>query len=236
MEYFDLGKRHAGFLNIYSNYLVMREFCLDKDAINAHVMQNRYVAKIENDEFVKSNDQTLLEAWLPHTTQQLDEAFNAFQQQMVVIFSSYIEETLESFVFAYFSAHQNNIYQHFNSDDQNRSEGYIKITELFAYEKLDDLKTSLVKKASSNVVSGKSKKKVLKKIESFTKSEMDNALKDQIIDLYEKRNLIVHENQKLFIDNLYIENIYDCCVELLKELGQLCQKKSVPINDPSGLL
>ena len=84
---FDLGQWHAEFLFLYGKYKDLREFCMDKDAIYAHVTENRVVGVLNSGEYFKSSEKSELERWLEPKTEIIHGAFETFELQIPVIFS-----------------------------------------------------------------------------------------------------------------------------------------------------
>ncbi|WP_227368318.1 hypothetical protein [Halomonas sp. M20] len=234
--YFDLGKYHSELLFLYCRYKELRAFCLDTDALYAHVTENKYVEGFQNGEYFKSTDKLELEKWLTPKTDTIITAFDTFELQMPVIFASYLEDAIVTFLTAYFVKYENCMGDYVNPPDQDNIKGFVKIGDILKYNTIEELKESLASRAAHNAASGKSKKKVFARIEALTKHTIQTKIKDKTIALYDKRNEIIHENKKFDLGMDYIEEIYDDCIASITELGKICVEKKVPFNDPSGLL
>jgi len=234
--HFDLGKYHAEFLFLYGRYKELRAFCLDTDALYAYVTENKYVEGIQNGEYFKSTDKLELEKWLTPKTDTIITAFDTFELQMPVIFASYLEDAIVTFLTTYFVKHENCMGDYINPPNQDNIKGFVKIGDILKHKTIKELKESLASRAAHNAASGKSKKKVFARVESLTKHTIQKEIKDKVIALYDKRNEIVHENKKFELGTDYIEEIYDDCIASIAELGRICVEKKVPFNDPSGLL
>lgn len=233
---FDLGQWHGEFLFLYGKYKDLREFCMDKDALYAHVTENRVVEGLNNGEHFKSSEKNELERWLEPKTEIIHEAFETFELQIPVILSSYLEDAIVTFFTCYLINNPNQIGSYVSPLDQDQIKGFVKFDEIIKHKSIEELVAELASKAAHNAASGKSKKKVFTRLEALAKYEIDSGVKQKIIALYEKRNEIVHENRKFELGQEYIEDIYDDCIALIAELGKICRERDIPYYDPSGLL
>lgn len=234
--HFDLGQWHAEFLFLYGKYKDLREFCLDKDALYAHVTENRVVEGMENGEYFKSSDKKRLERWLEPKTEIIQSAFKTFELQIPVIFASYLEDAVLTFFACYLVNNPDQIGDFVSPLAQDHIKGFVKVSDIIGHDTIEELISDLASKAAHNAASGKSKNKVFSRLESLTKYKFDSNVKRKVVALYEKRNEIVHENKKLELGHEYIEEIYDDCVALIAELGKVCRERGIPYYDPSGLL
>lgn len=233
---FDLGKWHAEFLFLYGKYKDLREFCLDKDALYAHVTENRAVEGMDKGEYFKSSDKKQLERWLEPKTEIIQSAFETFELQIPVIYSSYLEDAIVTFITCYLVNNPDQIGDYVSPLDQDHIKGFVKVEDIIKHATIEDLISNLASKAAHNAASGKSKQKVFSRLENLVKYELDSNVKQKIIALYNKRSEIVHENRKFELGQEYIEDIYDDCVALISELGKICRERHIPFYDPSGLL
>lgn len=236
MKDFNLGHWHGELLFLYGKYKDLREFCLDKDAVYAHVTQNRFIEGFENGKHFKTSEKAELEKWLAPKTEIIKDAFETFELQIPVIFASYLEDAIVSFITVYFLNNEDCICENITPLNQESIKGFVNIGDILKHETIDDLKMSLASRAAHSVASGKSKKKVFNRIEMFAKYKIAENVQAKIISLYDKRNEIVHENRKFELGSDYIEEIYDDCVSLIAELGKICSARNVPYFDPSSLL
>lgn len=236
MEHYNLGQWHGELLYLYGKYKDLREFCLDKDALYTHVTENRFVEGFNNGVHFKTSEKAELEKWLESKTDAIKGAFNTFELQIPVIFASYLEDAIVTFITIYFLHNENCIGGYINPVNQENIKGFVNIGDILKHETIDDLKISLASRAAHNAASGKSKMKVFSRIESFSEYNISENIKTKIIALYSKRNEIVHENRKFILGSEYIEEIYDDCISLIAELGKICSARNVPYTDPSGLL
>jgi len=234
--HFDLGRWHGEFLFLYGKYIDLREFCTDKDAIYAHVTENRIVSGIENGKAFETKDIKKLEKCLEPKAEIIESAFQTFELQMPVIFSSYLEDALVTFLTVYFSENNHAIGEYVNPLDQNNLKGFVHLGDILKHDDIHDLKKTLASRAANNAASGKSKKKVFLRIENLTNYKIKEKVKQNIIALYEKRNEIVHENIKAELGASYIEKIYDDCIAIITEIGKICIQNKLPYSDPSGLM
>lgn len=233
---FNLGQWHGEFFSLYIKYKDLREFCLDKDALYAHVTENRVVEGINNDEYYKSSDKKQLERWINPITQNVQNSFKTFELQMPVIFSSYVEDAIVTFFTCYLVNNPDRIGDFVSPLDQDHIKGFVKVSDIIRHGTIKEMIFDLAVKSAHNAVSGKSKKKVFDRLEYLVKYEIDSEVKKKIIELYEKRNEIVHENKKLELGQEYIEEIYENCIGLIIALGNICKERSIPYCDPSNLL
>lgn len=233
---FDLGKWHAEFLFLYGKYKDLREFCLDKDALYAHVTENRVVEGMDNGEYFKSSDKKRLERWLEPKTEIIQSAFKTFELQIPVIFSSYLEDAVVTFIICYLVNNPDQIGDYVSPLEQDHIKGFVKVGDVIKHDTIEALVSNLASKAAHNAVSGKSKKKVFSRLENIVEYELNSNVKKNILVLFDKRNKIVHENRKYELGQEYIESIYDDCVSLISELGKACRERNIPYYDPSGLL
>ena len=233
---FDLGQWHGELLFLYGKYKDLREFCMDKDALYAHVTENRVILGMDNGYYFKSSEKSDLERWLEPKTEIIQDAFKTFELQIPVIFSSYLEDAIVTFFTCYLVNDPSQIASYVSPLDQDQVKGFVRVDEIIKHHSIEALISELASKAAHNAASGKSKKKVFSRLEALAKYEIDSDVKKKIIALYEKRNEIVHENRQSELGQEYIEEIYDDCVALIGELGKICRERDVPYYDPSGLL
>ena len=233
---FDLGKWHGEFLFLYGRYLDLRSFFTDKNAIYSHVTENKVVTGIENGEIFESNDIKKLEEWIEPKTEVIERAFETFELQIPVIFSSYLEDAIVTFLTIYFSSNNRSIANYVNPLNEDNIKGFVHIKDILKHKDLDELKMTLASRSAHNAASGKSKKKVFRRIEELTECQIPKNVKENIISLYDKRNQIVHENIKDSLGKQYIEKIYDDCILLISELGKICVTHKLPHRDPTKLI
>lgn len=235
MDGFDIGKWVMKLLNTSSSYSTLLDFINDEKAFEEHTNnKNVYTTSPETGKLIVDKNSQIKEYFNQEIKNDIEQSIDIYSNQILVILATYIETIHSEFFHTLFSKNNNLMYDYISQNQEHN--GYVKINLLFESNSKSEIIDKLINTAKNNVVNG-SLKKINDRIFKMTKYQIDSTLINTIqSDIFDKRNLIVHEAESNKITKENIKNYFQLTENYLFELGHACKKIGAPYHDQANWL
>jgi len=213
------------------SYKSLIEYVTDKESVEEYVNRNTYthingeigVVKIgASKEMVEAVNDDLLSAKL------------LMNNQMIVYLVSVLEVALNDFFKCIFVDKPELVLELGKYLGESDAELGVSYKDFLQFESKEAYIAEIAKRAASKCNSGKFDK-VLNRLSKIFDVELPAECKNALKDLYEKRNKIVHENYRMDISEIELENFSNKVEKCIKILALKLKNRGIRVRD-TGLL
>jgi hypothetical protein len=229
---FNAGKWLFEVIRTIGVYRTVNDFILDKNAQTAYLESRKVVTYFEKDEeFFEEicEDKETIKLFHDDVIESISDTSKFYNRQVIVLASTYVELILKDFLLIFFKQFPERMYEFIYEQDKQESKGSISLKEVLKVKNIDDLMEQLSNQATANLLKGKLSSQ-LKNLMKITKHNFDDDLTNELIQLNEFRNSIVHENLKSEIDSIEVEKAIDTCDKLVRVLATISQHNKIVLD------
>ena len=228
---FDYLKWYLMISYAFSDYSILYQYIEDDKAHDVHI--DRY-----QDAFEKRHSDlgfkfvgTIREYQKGITRSMIRNSLLSFSNQMIVIYSTYIENIIKEYLTILFINHPEKMSEYLIIRKNNEKlDGYISFNKVIENESKESLINSLAEESSTHASKGDTKSvlKCLARLSNYTFS--DESYKG-IIRLIKLRNKIVHEFHKEVFGISEVKAYTKITLDFLEQVKLAAQKNNLRIHD-----
>ncbi|WP_036130027.1 hypothetical protein [Marinobacter nitratireducens] len=229
---FDIGKWLGKIIVEPGNYQALFEFAESEKYLEAHTQGRSVLPSNGTERTVADLDEPIREQVVATISASVKRALDTYSSQMIVLAIALVEGMTQEYVQSIFRKHPSRMHRFLNGGGQSGQVSFKLITES---EDKEQILASLARDSSNTLMQGKFDKS-LERVESISKDQIPDDLKEELVRLSKVRNQIVHEAHTPSIDKQDVKSAFDRLHELLRWYGAAAVAQSVPIHDPTELV
>jgi|ERR1035437_797903 hypothetical protein len=227
---FDYLKWHLHIVLTFGDYAVLYDYIEDKKAHSVHIENYKKTFERNNIEGGHKFEGKIKQYHNGISLSMMKKSLSTYSNQMVVIFSIYIENIIKEFFTNLFIIHPIKMYDYLPDNNSLNLTGYVSFKKVIENDSKESLLLSLAEQ-SAIIISKGGIESVLKKFINLTNHNLPKDLLIEIIEMIDLRNKIVHEFYK---ENLSLEKIdfySKLTLEFLEEVKKAAKKNKVVIHE-----
>ena len=225
---FNAGDWLGEILNILGTFRQINDFLLNKDAQDAYLKTRQvFTYSKKGKEFCDNEESTRI--FHDDIISTISETNNFYKHQIIVLSSTYIELILKDFLIVFFKEFPERMYEFIYDQDRQEYKGSVSLREILKTPNMSELITKLANQATSNLLKGKFSAQ-LKNLMKITKHNLSDVLEDELNNLNDFRNTIVHENSRKEIDPDKVENSIETCEKLIWVLAKISEDNKIGLD------
>lgn len=231
---FDHGKWHYELIEALGCSRTLRGYCNNTNAVHTHLQTDGRPRRITEGGKVVHVPKREAAKWVETTSDSINIAFEAYSRQLVVVAVSITEGALAEAFAALFATRPALMKSLETELAQPGLRLSVTIDELIAADDIEALRATVIDRAVSAAVQGKTKT-IIKRVERLFGFAIDSALYTTYVDLLDARNRIVHENNRREVSEDDIAVFFNMSIAFVEFLARASYAAKVPVSDPMGL-
>lgn len=228
---FRAGQWLAKIVTSLGSYRIIHNFITSKESLEAFLSFQR-VMKGSEQGLIVSEDVDTIKMFHESISNDIENASNFYNAQMVVLASTYNELVLKDFLIVFFNHFPERMYEFLFAQDKQESKGAVSLKEITKVDSIFDLINNLAEQATANILKGRFTAQ-LNNITKIIKLEVSSDLKGKLNGLIERRNRIVHEASKEDVNENDVEASLDACSSLIKYLAEVSDQNNIGLDEYS---
>ena len=235
MKNYNLNYWWQKFGQNYSSFIQLSEYVKNNEALNEHT-NSLQITEIGIDDYIQVSINSLSEEakkfFVTKTVNSIEKSLLIFSNQLIVLFVSIVDSMLEEFMKYMFINSTKSFFNILNTKEYE-SISKIHLMDVYNSESREELLENHSEIIAKKILTGKMNE-VFKRIEKITGYIIPTENKNEIIDLYDLRNKIVHELEQSYVSTEQIKKYHDACDTLRIETGKILKSMNISYDDPIG--
>lgn len=236
MNNFNLTYWRTKFEQCYSSFHYLYEYAKNRNTILEHIKSLK-ITEIRSDgdheKLLDSLEEGAKTFFNDDAIQNIEQALSIFSDQLIVLFVSIMDSMLIDFISCIFLNSTKSFFNVLNKEEY-KDISRIHLIDIYNSTSKDELLAGHSEKISKRFLSGPMKE-VFKRIEKLSDYRILDEKKNNIIELYDLRNRIVHELKQSNISVDRINFYYEVCNSFVDETGKILTKMKISFDDPEGI-